>query len=130
MSNSKPTYTAVARRYGDWWAVDVPKLKGVRTQARRLEHVIPMAADAIALTLDVPEDSFDIVLKVALAEAAGDVLAQLATAKDELARAQKGCQETFRSAAEVLVHKEGLTVRDAGRILGVSYQRVAQLLHS
>jgi hypothetical protein len=33
------------------------------------------------------------------------------------------------AAARALVHGMGLTVRDAGWILGVSYQRVAQLVY-
>ncbi len=36
----------------------MPELKGVNTQARRLEKAEAMALDAIALFLDVPTDSF------------------------------------------------------------------------
>jgi len=45
---SKPTYTAVCRRVGDWWAIDVPQIRGVHTQARRLDQVEAMARDAIS----------------------------------------------------------------------------------
>src|SRR5450759_835444 len=47
------TYTARARRSGAWWAIDVPDLPGVYSQARRLDGVESMARDAIALFLDV-----------------------------------------------------------------------------
>jgi predicted RNase H-like HicB family nuclease len=47
------TYTAVCRRSGSWWAIGVRELKGVHTQARRLDQVAAMAREAIALMLDV-----------------------------------------------------------------------------
>jgi len=33
-------YTARCQRSGDWWAISVPELKGVNTQARRLEKKV------------------------------------------------------------------------------------------
>lgn len=53
-------YTAVCRRAGDWWAIAVPEINGVHTQARRLDQVEHMAREAIALMLDVAPDSFDV----------------------------------------------------------------------
>lgn len=46
------TYTAVCRRSGRWWAISVPELKGVHTQARRLDQAEAMAGEAVALMLD------------------------------------------------------------------------------
>src|SRR5690242_11280287 len=34
----KKTYTVLARRSGGWWAISVPELKGVHSQARRLDQ--------------------------------------------------------------------------------------------
>lgn len=56
----RKTYTARCQRSGDWWAISVPELRGVHTQARRLEKAEAMVRDAIALFLDVPSDSFDV----------------------------------------------------------------------
>jgi hypothetical protein len=39
--------------------IEIPTLDVV-TQARRPEEVEPMARDAVALLLEVPEDSFDL----------------------------------------------------------------------
>lgn len=51
-------YTAVCRRSGDWWAISVPELKGVHSQAKHLEQVDAMAREAVALFLDVTPGSF------------------------------------------------------------------------
>src|SRR5438445_9848549 len=56
----RKTYTARCQRSGDWWAISVTELRGVHTQARRLEKAEAMVRDAIALFLDVPSDSFDV----------------------------------------------------------------------
>ncbi len=40
-------------RSGDWWAITVPSLRGVFSQARNLDEVPEVARDAIALMLDV-----------------------------------------------------------------------------
>ena len=54
------TYTARCQRSGDWWAISVPELRGVHTQARRLEKAEVMVRDATALFLDVPSVLFDV----------------------------------------------------------------------
>ena len=45
--------TAKARRAGGWWAVEVPEVPGAFTQARRLEQVAVVAAEAVADLLDM-----------------------------------------------------------------------------
>lgn len=46
-------YRVRAVRSGGWWAITVPELPGVFSQARRLDQVEPMAREAIAFLLDV-----------------------------------------------------------------------------
>lgn len=50
----------MAQRDGSWWAITVPELDGVFSQARRLDRVEYMARDVISLMLEVPADSFDV----------------------------------------------------------------------
>lgn len=56
----RPTYTAVYTRSGEWWAITVPEVPGVFSQARTISEVEPMASEAIALMLDVPKDGFEV----------------------------------------------------------------------
>lgn len=124
---SKRTYTAVCRRIGDWWAVDVPEIRGVHTQTRRLDQVEAMARDAIALLKDVAPTSFDIKVEPVLE---GDVEKTVAAATRASERAREAAEEAGRlqrSAATTLLKQYGLTVRDAGALLHVSPQRVSQL---
>lgn len=124
---SKRTYTAVCRRVGDWWAVDVPEIRGVHTQARRLDQVEAMTRDAIALLKNVAPSSFDVKVEPLLE---GDVQKTVAAATEASERARVAAEEAGRlqrSAATTLLKKYGLTVRDAGALLHVSPQRVSQL---
>ncbi|SBT51113.1 type II toxin-antitoxin system HicB family antitoxin [Micromonospora auratinigra] len=58
------TYTASCVRSDGWWAISVPEVEGVFSQARRLDQVEAMAREAIALMLDVDPQSFDITVRV------------------------------------------------------------------
>lgn len=58
------TYMAEVRRSGRWWAIDVPEVKGVFTQARRLADVEAMARDAIGAVLDLDPASVRVSLRV------------------------------------------------------------------
>ena len=63
-------YTARAERSGSWWAISVPEVTGVYTQARRLDQVPDRARDAIAGVLEVPMRSFDVEVLMPLVAAA------------------------------------------------------------
>lgn len=123
------TYQARAVRDVNWWAVTVPDLPGVFTQARRLDQVEPMVRDALAVYLDVPGHSFDVSIEVSLPHdldrAVDTARASATKARDAEAQASIA----MRSAA-VRLKEIGLTVRDAGRVLGVSPQRISQLVGS
>jgi hypothetical protein len=124
---SKPTYTAVCRRVGDWWAIDVPQIRGVHTQARRLDQVEAMARDAIALLRDVPADGFDVTVEPHLDEEAEQTVAASTDATRRARQATEEASRLQREAATTLLTKYRLTVRDAGVLLHVSPQRVSQL---
>jgi predicted RNase H-like HicB family nuclease len=122
------TYVAHCVRSGDWWAVSVPGVRGAHSQAKRLDQVEPLVREAISLVLDVPEDSFDIRIEpVLVPDLAREVLRarQLRADADNLQR--EAGLATARAAVD-LVKRGELTIRDAGQILGLSHQRVNQLI--
>ena len=125
---TRKTYTARCQRSGDWWAISVPELKGVHTQARRLEKAEAMARDAIALFLDVAADSFDLRIEPVLPR---DLQKKVGRARKVRYEAEVLQREASSASAEVaaeLVRTAHMTVRDAGRVLGLSHQRITQLL--
>ncbi len=120
------SYTAVASRGERYWLVHLPEIDQY-TQARNLDEVEPMARDLIALWKEVPEDSFQLSVRVDLPD---DVLYRLELARkytNEAARAQSEAARERRDAAKEL-KRAGMTVRDIGKALGVSHQRAQQLV--
>ncbi len=122
-------YTVRARRVGGWWALDAEGLRGVHTQVRRIDQAEDMARDAIAGVLDVAPGSFEVVVVPEVPDTVRAIVAQATKARSQAAHAQAEAAHLTRKAAQQLVG-EGLTVRDAGALLGISHQRVAQLLQS
>lgn len=53
------TFDVIAQPCGDWWALEVPGVP-VHSQAESLDDVAETAREAIAMALDVPEDSVTI----------------------------------------------------------------------
>lgn len=121
------TYRATATRSGKWWAVEVHDLPPHHfgfTQGRDLEDAEFMAQDAVALMLDVPKSEVVIDLHV---NEADEVIAEVERARARRKEAAVAEQATLVRAARTLVGR-GMTQRDAGRLLGISFQRVHQLL--
>jgi len=121
-------YEVDARREGRWWEIDVPELD-VLTQARRFAEIEDMARSVIAITADVAPSSFDLNIKVHVDN--HDDLVDLRREVDELRAAAAAAEDALRSrmrqAAADLV-SSGVPVRDIGEVLGVSHQRVSQLI--
>ncbi|HLZ21151.1 MAG TPA: type II toxin-antitoxin system HicB family antitoxin [Ktedonobacterales bacterium] len=124
----RKTYTARCERTGDWWAINVPELRGVHTQARRLEKAESMVRDAIALFLDVPADSFDVRIEPRLPRDLEKRVGRVRKVREQADALQREAAAASAEVAGDLVTKAHMTVRDAGRVLGLSHQRIAQLI--
>lgn len=115
-------------RSGDWWAITIPDLLGAFSQCMRLDQVEAMAREAIALMLDIDTDDVgDIEVDVELPDQIADDLAELRRSERLAEDARHTAARAQRRAAERL-RASGLSVRDVGRILGISHQRVSQAL--
>lgn len=77
--------------------------------------------------LDLDPESFQLEVVPVLDDETSAVLDDVLQAHDGLARAQRQAAGAARQAIQVLTRRDGLTMRDARRVLGVPYQRVAQL---
>ncbi len=126
---TKRSYEVSVVRSGDWWAITVPTLDGVFSQARRLDQVDNHAREAIAMMLDIGEDEIEISMAVTPPDTVADLLDALHTATETASKASATAAQMRIEAARAL-HDQGLPLRDVGALIGVSYQRVHQLLAS
>lgn len=126
---TKPTYTAVFERgRDDYWEVELVEEPGVHTFGRTLAKARAHIRDATALWFELDEDAFELIEDVRLPKA---IKASLAKARRERERAEAASAtalRTTREAAEALVRTGHLSVRDAAELLGLSHQRVQQLV--
>jgi predicted RNase H-like HicB family nuclease len=123
-------YEVLAERDGRHWFLRVNELPGVFSQVRRLDQAEGMARDAIAAFLDVPADGFGVTVTVKLPADLERDVADVIDLRDTIDRTEREYAEQTRRLATRLVQGEGMTVREAGRLLGLSYQRVSQLVAS
>ena len=120
-------YTAQVSREGRWWVAEVRELSAA-TQARGLGDLRVRVADMIATTIGCEPEDLDVDLQLTLpAEVSAD-LERAHALREQAASAQHESAVAVRSAAGRL-RANGVTVRDIGAALGVSYQRAHQLLN-
>lgn len=124
---TRPTYTAVCERAERWWAIRIEELPGVFTQVRRLDQAEAMARDAIAQMLAVPGEEFEVDVQPVVPSDLRRLVAEARTARSRSEQASEAAATATRTAAAELVRR-GLTLREAGVLLGLSHQRIAQLV--
>ena len=120
-------YRVEVEREPGWWIIRVPELDDLTTQARRLAAVEQNAREAIAVWLDVDLDAVEVTPVIHPPE---DVVADLDRSKeilDEAAGKQKEAAALAGVAIHRLIDDLGLTLREAGSVVGLSHQRIAQL---
>ena len=126
--STRTTYEVTAERDGNRWFLRVDALPGVFSQVRRLDRADSMARDAIAAFLDIPAARFDVSVSVRLPTDLERDVAGVKDLRGVIDRTEREYAERTRRLAARLVEREGMTVREAGRVLGLSYQRVSQLV--
>lgn len=129
------TYTVEAERdETGWWVVTVPALPSVVTQGRNLAKVREHAREAIAVTLEVDRDvdnvdveTIGVDVRVQLPSAARALVTEAEAARAAAVAARHAAHQQTRTAARELT-RLGLSMRDTADVLGLSHQRVQQLL--
>lgn len=117
-----------AVRSGNWWAITVPGLDGVFSQARRLDQVEARAREAVAMMLDIDEAAVgELAISVTPPDTVADLLRQLDVSESVAATATEQAATLRRQVAQELLD-EGFPMRDVGQLIGVSHQRVSQIL--
>lgn len=124
-------YDVTVSREGRWWMVSIPAINGL-TQARSVREARAMAREYIAVTLDVPAESFDIdvtATKVGDIDHVTELLADIRAERMRGEEIERAANERARALARQLA-AQNITLRDIGALMDVSYQRAHQLVSS
>jgi predicted RNase H-like HicB family nuclease len=124
------TYTVTYERDEDsMWVASIEALPGCHTQGRTIAQARRRIKEALAAYLDDDKAAArarlvdDVKLPAGARRALDRALEERRRADEEARRAQS----TTMAVARLLVDKVGLSMRDAGELLGVSFQRIHQL---
>jgi predicted RNase H-like HicB family nuclease len=128
MKSYKVTYERDEDR---WWVASIESLPGCHTQGRTIDQARRRIREALSAYLDDDKTAArarlidDIRLPAGARRALDRALDERRRAEEEAGKAQS----TTAAVARLLVEKLGLSMRDAGELLGVSFQRIHQLSH-
>lgn len=110
-----------------WWVVTVPGLAGAVSQARRLDQVPQNVVEVVSLLTGSRPRPDDVTIDPHFPGPAGEAAARARALRVESDRLVAEAQEAAVSAVHAL-RAAGLTMRDIGVLVGMSYQRVQQIL--
>lgn len=126
---TRETYTVHAKRWQNGWELHIkgPGDYQEVTQSHGLKSAERMARDYIALDIEVPADSFDVVIVPEVGGVLGDLIRDAKTAIHLAAeKAAEAAEKSRRAVAQL--KQDGMTQTEIAQVLRVSQQRVSQLL--
>jgi len=110
------------------WLARIPSIRGCHTYGRTLKQARTRLREALGLWIERPEQAVieeDVHLPADLRVA----IQRSRRTRERAEWEQENAQEQTRAAAVALVD-EGVSLRDAGELLGLSHQRVQQLVQA
>ncbi len=122
------TYTARLEREPDGrWSVELEEEPRVHSWGKTVEQALSRVREAAALWFQTEEDHILLVPHPVLPKTAEQTVERARRAREQAKNADRLALEQTRRAAAALT-KRGISMRDAAAILGISHQRVYQLL--
>jgi predicted RNase H-like HicB family nuclease len=122
------TYTARLEREKDGrWTVELEEEPRVHTWGKTVEQALARMREAAALWFQTDEASIDLTPRPVLPKATGRTVEQARQAREDARNADRLAIERTKKAAAALADR-GISMRDSATILGISHQRVHQLL--
>jgi len=100
---------------------------GGTTQARRLDQIPGRVVEVVKLMTGTTIAAVDVDMDIHVPGESDEGIAATRALRGEVTRLQDDLQDRTRRTAKAL-RAQGLPLRDIGQIVGVSYQRVHQLL--
>ena len=127
MDGQVTTFDVAISREDGYWVGVVDGLRGGATEARTLAGLEAEIVDLIQGLLDLEEDEVEINRR--LDDGIAAVVQEMAAARDQLNHA-KTTYETIQKDAVRKLASSKISARDTAKLVGVSHQRVSQLLNA
>lgn len=124
---SKAYRAVIERDETGAWMGHVRGVRGCHTYGQTLDQVRRRIREALSLWVQ-DADTAELVEEIRLPRHARQAIQRSSAARTRAERGREDAQLATSSAAKLLVERLGLGVRDAGELLGLSYQRVQQLV--
>jgi len=122
------TYTARLVKEDDGrWSVELEEEPRVHTWGKTIDQALTRMREAAALWFQTDEATIELVPRPILPKTTGRTVEQARKAREQAHNADRLAIEQTRKAAVALTGR-GISMRDAAAILGISHQRVHQLL--
>jgi predicted RNase H-like HicB family nuclease len=122
------TYTTRLEREKDGrWTVELEEEPRVHSWGKTVDQALARVREATALWFQTDEDDIELVPHPVLPKTTGRTVEQARHAREQARDAGRLALEQTRTAAAALTSR-GISIRDAAAILGISHQRVHQLL--
>jgi len=115
------------RDEGGWWVASIPDVPGCHTQARTIAQAKERIREALGLFIGDAAEAVELVAKAELPASVRRAVEQSHRLRERADAEVTKAAEATREAAEELTNL-GLSTRDAGELLGLSRQRVHQVL--
>ncbi len=127
------TFKVVYEPDGGGWHAHIPSVPGCLTWGRSLSEARRNILEALSTCEDVFEDAdrvarnAELTGEVRLPAGARKALTDYAKARQRLTTEQERMRDAARGAAVALTQSAGVSLRDAGELLGLSRERVRKL---
>ncbi|HEU5222158.1 MAG TPA: hypothetical protein VFU07_00555 [Candidatus Lumbricidophila sp.] len=121
-------YTVTAERSGRWWVLQAVDAPGAISQVSRLDQA-GQIIEAIAFVTGEASAEIQIAVTPVVPESVREHQRRAVELREAAQAASSRAAEEHRAAAKEL-EAAGLTVRDIGAVLGVSFQRAHQLVRA
>ncbi len=122
------SYTINYKRIEDgWWLATVEGVRGCLTQGRTLNQTRERIREALSLFVE-DADTAQLIDNIQLSAKAQRALNQFETARKRANEEAAKLQNSAAKAASFLIENMHMSMRDAGELLGLSHQRVHQIL--